>query len=316
MATLVFGADGGGTKTDGVLATREDKVLARCQTGASNPNVVGVEDSASTLWGLITTCCQQAGCVPGEIEAAVLGLAGAGSPAIRDRLLNALRKTLQEHHLTFPHLVVESDARIALEGAFSGRPGAVVIAGTGSVVLGKTTGGEIVRIGGWGRVLGDEGSGYWIGLEAARAITRHFDGLERAGLLCRSIIERFGWATREAVIVAVYQQEFPLASIAPLVLDASERGDLLARSILERAAELLAGQVLVAARQVEARGEVGVVFLGGLIDHETPYARILIDRLASAGAPLRVQDAELSPADGALLMARARLDPTTTSDPK
>jgi len=308
MAALVFGADGGGTKTSAILATREGKVLSRCQAGASNPNSVGVEEAAAVVWGLVRACCQEAGHTPGEIEAAALGIAGAGSPAIRDRLLAALRKTLQEHEIAIAHLVLESDARIALEGAFSGRTGAIVIAGTGSVVLGKTPQGEIVRIGGWGRVLGDEGSGHWIGLEAARLVTQQLDALEPAGLLCRSIIERFDWATREAVIVAVYQQEFPLASIAPLVLDACERGDALARSILERGADLLAGQLAVAAGRIQARGEVGVVFLGGLIDHDTIYAHILAERLAETGARLRIQAAELSPVEGAVLMARSLLD--------
>ena len=315
MMNLVFGADGGGTKTAGVLATQAGEVLARSQAGASNPNVVGVDQSAAVAWELLVACCAQAGCALSEVASATLGLAGAGSPAIRDRVQDAFRKKFHAENIAAPRLSVESDARIALEGAFSGGPGAIVIAGTGSVVLGKSPRGEIFRIGGWGRVLGDEGSGYWIGLEAARAVARHYDGLESPGGLVRKLIERLSWESRETVIVAVYQQEFALASIAPLVLEACEGGDPLARSILSRASDLLLGQLTAAAGRIASEGEVGVVFLGGLIDHETAYARMLAERLATAGTRLRLQKAELPPADGAILMARAlagaTLAPTT-----
>jgi N-acetylglucosamine kinase-like BadF-type ATPase len=313
MAILVFGADGGGTKTEGVLATPEGEVLARCHAGASNPNVVGVDESASCVWGLIRECCQSADRMPSEIGAAVLGLAGAGTPAIRDRLLSALRARLNEHQLVLSHLVLEHDARIALEGAFSGRPGVIVIAGTGSVVLAKTPMGEIIRIGGWGRVLGDEGSGYWIGREAVRSLARQFDGREPDGVLRRSIAERFGWRAREAVIVAVYQEEFPLASVAPLVLDACEAGDGSARFILERAADLLIEQLSAAASHVETEAEIGVVFLGGLIDHDTVYGRILAERLRAAVPRAKVHQPERSPSEGAVLMARALVGPGTGS---
>lgn len=299
----VLGADGGGTKTLGILADGEGRLLARRQVGPGNPNVVGPETAARNLVDLLTGCCKDAACSIGDLSAVVLGLAGVGAPAIRDSLLDALRGELARRDSRLPPVVIESDARIALEGAFGGRPGAILIAGTGSIVLGKLPEGTIVRAGGWGRTLGDEGSGYFLGREALRAVAQEIDSSGSAGALRKLLAERHGWTSREQIIVAVYQHRFDLPSLAPLVLQAAESGDEVSRSILSRGAKDLAAQVAAVVRQIRTEGSVDVAFVGGLIDHDNIYTDILKQAIRRAAPSVRVRAAELPPAQGAVLLA-------------
>ena len=117
-------------------------------------------------------------------------------------------------------------------------------------VMGKGPSGNVVTVGGWGRVLGDEGSGYHIGLDAIKAVTRDFDGLSEAGALMRGLKERFGLESRQGIINAVYRHRFDIPSVAPLVLAAADAGDGVAVSILRRAATDLAGQISGAIRRL------------------------------------------------------------------
>jgi len=305
---LVFGADGGGTKTLGVIADSSGAVLARHQVGASNPNVVGVESSARNLLDLILHCCSLAHCVPSALGAIVCGLAGVGSAAIRESLENALRAECAARALAGLPITLETDARIALEGALEGGAGAIIIAGTGSIVLAKTPSGETARVGGYGKILGDEGSGYRLGLEGLRAVARDIDGREEARGLRRAIEERTGWKTRDELIAAVYKEQFPIPSLAPIVLDQARAGDPVALSILEDEAAALTRHIapLYAAWPQDAT--MLVAFVGGLIENDTPYAAILRRKILEAFPRVTVIPQKHPPAIGAVILARRMLE--------
>lgn len=305
-ATLVFGADGGGTKTLGILADRSGTELARMQVGPGNPNVAGVDAAARNLLELIGGCCELAKRSPLEIGAAVFGLAGVGSQVVRASLDEALRVLAAPRGWSSLRMFLETDARIALEGAFGGGPGIVLIAGTGSNVIGKLPSGDVTSAGGWGRVLGDEGSGYAIGLEAARAVAREIDGRGDAPRLRVLLADRFGWVSRDRVIAAVYQEKFDLASVAPIVLDAAADGDAAAVHILEAAAHQLAETLRALVLRMEGSTPVGVVFTGGLIDHDTPYTAILRHAIGTKVPGAEVVPALYPPARGAVILAHQR----------
>jgi len=305
--TILFGADGGGTKTVGLLADLNGTPLAEGQVGGSNPNVVGFDRSAQNLTTLILQCCEKAGCSPSEMGAMVLGVAGTATPAIREKLSEALRKDLSIHLPVLPPMQIDIDARIALEGAFGGGPGLILIAGTGSVVLGKRSNGEIFRVGGWGWILGDEGGGRYIGLEALKAVTRDMDGRSDATTLKELFAARFGLSSREKIIVAVYQEEFSIPSLAPLVLQAAEKGDSIALQILQDSSALVAEQVSAAAKRIKEGETTKVVFVGGLIDHQTVYAGILRNAILKIAPGVEVSVPDRSPVEGAILMARQLL---------
>lgn len=305
--SYILGADGGGTKTLGVLSDVRGTELARVQVGATNPNVVGVETAAATLVELLLSCCKQAGRLPTELASMVFGLAGAGNANVQQRLKTALRDALQKQDIPMPPVEFVTDARIALEGAFNGGPGIIVIAGTGSAVLGKSPDGAVRLVGGWGRVFGDEGSGYFVGLEALKLLARMFDGRMESGPLRDVLGTRFNLNSRERVVSAVYQEGLTVASLAPVVLAAAEQGDPAARDIFSRGAALLAEQVGVLVRSFGRLPGIGVVFIGGLIDHDSIYSRMLREAVCGISPTVAVVPAQHPPVSGALLLAKAFL---------
>jgi len=307
---LVFGADGGGTKTLGILADKSGTELARMQLGPGNPNVAGIDPAAQTLLDLLSGCCDAATCSPKDIGAAVFGLAGVGSAPVRQKLYDALQAIAGSRGWRALPVTLETDARIALEGAFGGGPGVVLIAGTGSNVIGKMPDGTIDSVGGWGRVLGDEGGGYFLGLETARAVTRDMDGRSDASKLRKLLADRFGWTSRSRMVEAVYQEKFDLAAIAPIVLDAAAEEDPVAVTLLHQSARYLADSLAALVRRMPGISPVGVVFVGGLIDHDTVYADILLRAIADRVPDAEVRPALYPPVRGAVLMAQHLLQRT------
>lgn len=297
MKILVFGADGGGTKTIGLLADERGTVLAERTVGAANVHVVGVEAAASQLVLLLTQCCAAAGCNPGDVRALVLGLAGAGREEVRRQLGEQLTTLLGS---SLP-LMIETDARVALEGAFAGNHGIVIIAGTGSVVIGKAPNGAVALVGGWGRALGDEGSGYFLGVEALKVLAARLDGSVAPSPLTRLITAVLQRETRESLLELLYRERYDPAQLAPVVLRAAQEGDGRADEILRRGAVALADQARTLAERLRFESEIPTVLHGGVM--QTEYARRVSEQLRKILPAARVQVPEHSPAYGAVLMA-------------
>jgi glucosamine kinase len=299
---FVIGVDGGGTKTVGRLADLQGTDVASHAVGPTNPNLTGVEESARTLCNLIRHLCAKASCRPGDLKGIVLGLAGASAEKLQQEIREHITRCLHEEGTPDPPLQVVTDVRIALEGAFGGEPGIAVIAGTGSSIMYKNAQGAVGLMGGWGRILGDEGSGYFIGLEALKAVTRDYDGRGSAPSLREGLAARFGLASRSRIIEAVYRQQFPIPSIAPFVLDLAARADDVSCRILKHAASLLADQVGAALSRI-GEGPVSIVLSGGLVETATPYRDILMTELTSRFPTVHVLPPRFSPEQGAVLMA-------------
>ena len=299
---LVLGVDGGGTKTAVMLADRDGNALARVSIDATNPNVTGIDLAVSRLSQGITACCREAACSVNDIVAAVFGIAGTGSAHNRQMMEAALRTILSGE----TDFSIESDARIAMEGALEGAPGIAVIAGTGSVVCAKNSSGEIRVYGGWGRVLGDGGSGYEIGREAATVVARSLDEDGDGGLLGSAIRERLGWTNRVHVLDSIYRDSFDLSTLAPLVLELAAQGDQVSQNILRKSAAQLLTVINAAIGDVGVQ-PVHVATCGGLIDHPTPYRALIVEELERMNPPLVVEFPRNEPVMWAILMALTRI---------
>ena len=203
-------------------------------------------------------------------------------------------------------MLLEPDSRIALEGAFGGGHGAIVIAGTGSNVLGKDRAGRLHSAGGWGRILGDEGSGYDIGLRALKAVVAEIDGRTGPTAIGRVLGERFGLSTRERLIAAVHREQFPVASLAPAILGLAEAGDPAATDILHSAAAQLADQARVVLQRLGA--EPRAAFIGGLVSQRTSYSDILSRTLHALVPGLSIIPPMHPPVEGALMLALSRME--------
>ncbi len=192
--------------------------------------------------------------------------------------------------------------------ATGGEPGVMVIGGGGSVAYGRTGSGEAVRIGGWGHLLGDEGSGFWIGLQAIKASLKSRAGVSQKTALGERVMQRFGTDDDRQVIREVYSATFSEADVAglvPLVASLAQDGDETAVGILDEAADHLAGIALAVLRRL---GDLAVYPSGGIF--RAPTMRERFERaLASSEVSVEVKDAVSDdPLKGVFLIARQGLE--------
>ncbi len=312
-ATLVIGIDGGGTKTTAILADSGGVILAEESGGPSNFQIMGVEKAAAVLFTVITNVCQRAGRTIGEVHAVVAGLTGAGRDSDQERMRGALQDHARNFGVQFAKMRIDSDARAALEGAFEGAGGIILIAGTGSIAFGKTAEGEILRTGGWGRFIGDEGSGYVIGRDGLSAVSKELDGRGRKTLLTALVADRFGLSNQERIIEQVYKNNFDIASVTPLVIQAATDHDLECERILNRAAfelsELVRGLTFKMEKVTRGpRQKIPLSFLGGLLGEDTVFSKIVKHKIEFSLPQIVVRKPQESPAYGAVLMALSLLN--------
>ncbi len=228
LTPTLIAIDAGGTKTDLLWAQPDGQVLSRAEGQGINiaSKPPGVWDE--TLEDLL----ERAGVNRETVRVACAGAAGYTLPDRR-----AMFERLLQEKLPQARVLVLPDYAIALEGATGGAPGVLVIAGTGSIACGRDREGRLMRAGGWGYLLGDEGSGFWIGREAVRAALAAAEGWGEQTLLQEMLANTFGSADCGEWLSALYRTHNPqslLAQCAPLVSGAAEQGDPLAERILTR----------------------------------------------------------------------------------
>ena len=306
-STYVIGIDGGGTKTAVQLTDLQGIVLAEAKGGPSNFQNVGIEQAAKTILDLIETCCHSVGCNISAIGSIVAGLAGAGRPTDQQRMADGLMHEAGVRNMKMPHVAIESDARIALEGAFEGLPGIIAIAGTGAIVYGKDSKGAFHRTSGWGLRIGDKPSGYEIGREGIRAVGCMIDGSGPKTLIAAYLKKEFQLGTQEEIIKAVYKDVFDLATVAPLVLRAAQKNDKVALRILEGAADELVGSIRAVVKQMNSSSKrrIPLSLIGSLVTGENAYVK-KIHALVKREIPLiSIQKPFGGPLQGAILMAIA-----------
>jgi glucosamine kinase len=303
----ILGIDGGGTRSRALLVDRDETELAHAETGGSNPNAVGFQKAAENLRDAILECCTRASCSLSDLGIIVLGLAGMGRKEDRETLLQEVSRAVFTDPSQQVPIMIETDARIALEGAFGGNAGVIVVAGTGSIVMGKTHRGEIMRVGGWGRQLGDEGSGFAIGKGALVSVTYDIDSRGYAGALRKLIAQQFHLNSRDDIVEAVYRNNFDFALLAPLVMQAAADNDLVAQKILDQEATHLVDQCADLFRQMGVPGKVGLVMFGGLVESETIYSNIVQMKLMRVLPQADVQAPLKSAVEGATILGIQRL---------
>ncbi|MDD8018025.1 MAG: BadF/BadG/BcrA/BcrD ATPase family protein [Bacteroidota bacterium] len=305
---FIIGMDGGGTKTHAVIANLNGDILAEHTAGPSNFQIIGVEKTAEAIYSLIGLCCESVECSVDQIVSVVLGLTGAGRVGDQKRMADGLKKYSAKRNVRLKKIIVESDARIALEGAFKGDSGIILIAGTGSIAFGKDAKGNVHRVGGWGRILGDEGSGYFIGRLGMTAVAHELDGRGEKTKLSTMIAKKFRLTDQSEIITAVYKDNFDIASIAPLVLKGAEENDAVCRMIVEQSAIELAEHVEVAAKMISAsmqtkvKSKIHLAFIGGLIANETLLSELLRNYLSSNFPSIEIIQPMASPAYGAVVL--------------
>lgn len=232
----VLGFDGGGTKTECVLMEQTGAILARSRSGASNAVNLGANAAAAALAEAGKQALHSAAKSPCDVAYILAGISGAGEPAARAEIQANLKPV-------FPKatIVVASDLILSL-AATGEIPSLVVIAGTGSAVLGRTSPLELARAGGFGPIIGDAGSANDIGRKTVARCFQKFLNKERF-LLTDEICRTFDCTWPQFVDLAREQPTVIFPKVFPIVAKAAESGDLSARALLSMAAANLVEQV-------------------------------------------------------------------------
>jgi N-acetylglucosamine kinase-like BadF-type ATPase len=295
----VLAVDGGQSSTACVLGTAEGEILAVGSGGPANhvhqpggPERLrrAIEDSVGEA---LTRAAN-----PTSFAAVYLALTGGA------RQGEEIACTLLQANV----VLAEGDPPAALASGTFGGPGIGLIAGTGAVAIAENIRGERIDRGGWGYLVGDEGSGYWMGMRAVQAAARALDGRDAPTVLTQRVPEFYGETDLRMVASRIYGFELErpeLAALAPVVLDAAEQGDAIAARIVETAAEeltLLLESVARAAAFTEERERV-IVAAGGVLRPGNLLWQRLATLVGSRLPEFRLIEPHFPPVIGAYVLA-------------
>lgn len=305
--TVYLGIDGGGSHTVALLADEAGHILGRGEAGPANPLTVGEAEARQALRTAVCAAWAAAGLNPRPAEVACLGLAGTGRERERQE---ALRWAAEDGLAARVLVVLDCDLVLA-----AGTPegwGLALIAGTGSIAWGRDAQGRTARAGGWGYLLGDEGSGYALGLEALRAIARAADGAGPTTALEAAILARWGLAAPQDFIPRVYRTPFPrpeIAELAPLVEEVAARGDPVAVRLVSEAGAALARILDAVARRLDLSPErpLPCALGGGLLVRGLLVREEALRAATALGWKLEPVVRVEEPALGALRLARGEV---------
>lgn len=295
----VLGIDAGGTKTVCLLADDQGNIVAEARRGGANLQAAGELEVEKVLHQVMEEAIGDRAIVPAAI---CLGIAGVDRPddyAVVGAIMRRIGYKAR--------IIIVNDALVALESGAPGQPGVVVISGTGSISYGRNAKGEAARSGGWGYVLGDEGSGYWMGRAALRAVLRQADRRGPVTVLSELLLTHFDVDAPQELIHKVYttsQKPTAIGALAKCVQSAFTQGDAVAIGILRTAADELESFALSVARRLELVGQPFVFILAGGIFRAVPWLEEELERrlpVAAPGSWVRRLDRE--PAIGAVALA-------------
>lgn len=302
--SFYLGFDAGGTKTDCALAD-ETQILARTQNGSIKPLRVSAAQAEQNMHALLADISRQSGVNLREVAVSCVGTAGLRLPQTKEWM----NQIISRH--AGGEILVCGDETTALDAAFPGQAGVLIIGGTGSNILGRTSHGETFNVGGWGPALGDEGSGYWIGHEGLKTALRAYDFQQPTMILDR--VMKF-WSAATLGDVTNIANETPapdFSLLAPLIVECAEAGDAVALDILQLGGRLLGEGATHAVRRLRALEPdaplPGVAFVGGIIKGVQFVRESMVETIRRSLPTITVLPEAVDPVMGALWRARNRV---------
>jgi glucosamine kinase len=297
--SVVLGIDGGGTRTRASIV-KDDRVLARVESASIKRLRVGAEVAEANLRALLKDLYSRAG-VNG-VDAVCCGVASCSVPGTAEWITAVLKEFGAER------IEVVGDEVIALDAAFRGGPGILQIAGTGSNTIGRAPDGSRESAGGYSSRLGDEGSGYWIGLHSVRRALHALDREEPS-----QVLQRVGeiWGTKSLDDLVGLGDSTPgpdFAALAPAMNELAEAGDAVALGVLRQAAADLVDFVLLVRGKLRRKhgivAEVPVAWTGGVVERMTIVREAFFAGLREAAPEMPVGSVGVVSLEGALWRAK------------
>lgn len=301
--SYIVGIDGGGTKTIGLLTTEAGEHITKVQAGPSNYHVVGTEQTHDVLKEIIFEFSAHVGNTAIDSIHFCIGMAGLG----RAEDKKVIGQICDEIGIN-KNRILTHDAHIALVGGTGKQAGVIVISGTGSIVYGINEHGKEARAGGWGYLLGDEGSGYDIALKGLQAVARAADKREPPTELTHLILKKLELNEPNSLIRWAHAaSRDEIAQLASVVFEAAEIRDTKAEKIIDSAMSEFACAVETVVMQLEFMHPFEIVFSGGILLHQP----ILADKLQRWIEKIIIGSSVIfpkhEPAYGAVLLAKAHL---------
>jgi N-acetylglucosamine kinase-like BadF-type ATPase len=307
-----LGFDGGGTKTECVLADGTGRILARATAGPSNPLRIGYTRAWFSLSEALDLVLSHEKITANHISGVCAGLGGAGRPGVARRVENFFQRSLPNADVE-----VTTDLDIALEAAFDSGEGIILVAGTGSAAFGRDANGRTARAGGRGPWFSDEGSAFDIGRNAVRAVLLAEENRGPSTTLSAKLFPLLQAQTWDSVLDQVSKDPdkvFP--KVFPLVAELADDGDAVSRELLFAAAASLGSLAESVAEQLGARDrQARLAKLGGAHGRSKYFDAAVDAELRRVLPQLKLVELTKSPAEAAVAMAvhasRARGDAAT-----
>ena len=289
-----LGIDGGGTKTTAIICDENAQLISRFVGESINYNSVGMDTARKNLKATVD------GVLPNDVK---LNATFIGMSAISERADNEFTKKLCEGIIDCDKITMDSDVYIGLEAMRCDGSAAMVISGTGSMAVGRLPDGEIIHTGGWGYILGDEGSGYAICIDALRAAICGYEGSAEKTLLTDAVKEHYQVNDMLELIDIFYDPPMPrseIAKLAPIVFKCSEN-DGVADAIIRNHAQLLANTVSALLSQLPEGTSLGL--WGGIFENYEKFRNLFSASVNERFPETEINVLEYAPEYGAVFAA-------------
>lgn len=305
----VIGIDGGGTKTKGAIASSDGEIMAESSVGPTNPNSAGQAGLEIEFTTLLDSLKKQNSEVFSQVTRVFAGMSGVGRPMVQKNMEQLIASLLTED----VDVTVENDAVTALYSGTLGNPGIVQIAGTGSITFGINGLDKRGRVGGWGHLIGEPGSGYELGSDALREVFLAHDGMKNAielKELNERICEYFQVHSLPDIIHHVYQAKNvkeQIASLSKLVVESADNGDLIAEKIIQKHGLAMGESIACLAKKLFTNEErvrgIPVVLTGGLFNRLDLFKTSIEEKLYRTNINASLIRPEMEPVGGAIAAA-------------
>jgi N-acetylglucosamine kinase-like BadF-type ATPase len=288
--TRIIGIDAGGTKVQGLVIDMEKNILFQSLSGHGNPSV-SYEEALQNLSSVVQQCLNHTKEAATHI---VIGMAGGGSGNLSQRIQSELSR------MTSLPIILINDATLAYFSLIGNRNGVMTIAGTGSICYGRN-GRREGTTGGWGHLLGDEGSAYHLAIEASKRIVREMDLATPLSPLSRSILNTINATDAQGLKGFIYSSsKGEIARLAKVIHKEAVAGDDYSLHLLKRAGELLAGQTNALIEKLQLESHPVIALKGSVLEHNPVVQSIFKETVSKRfNEPTFITDS-ISPATGAV----------------
>ncbi len=316
---IVAGIDGGGSSTRAILVNEKGIVLGEGKAGPSSYSSVSLETTKNNIQKALLNAWASVEIIKrsGELKLDVIFIGLGGVLTEQDK--QAVRNIVSDLNIVDKsRIYVENDTRISLAGGLAGQAGLSLIVGTGSVCYGKRADGSEWKAGGWGHLIDDPGSGYYIGLNGLITMVRAVDGRGDSSPLTDALFQHLKLKDINEIIYTLYQQEFTrtdVAALAPIVLEYAVQGDEIGKRIVQKSAEELALMVETVVKKLKLEDESVLLTMTGGIAQSGPVFKIPLSAEIQKRVPnIEIIEPILSPLSGAALLALQKIDIHITKD--